>query len=123
MSLLKHLKCHFLEYHSAVNVLTGPKAAKSARHHFYRIVLSILNILSWKKLLLVRYETSRLFVNTLPADEKCSRQNSENFSQSFEMQLPQNVKNVFLFFFFFFEFLKSTLNVEYFETKKMSLIA
>ena len=46
---------------------------KSGKHHFYTTIPLILDNLNWKKLLLVRIEILGLFVNTLTADEKYSR--------------------------------------------------
>ena len=66
---------------------------------------------------LVRSETLVMFGNTLTADEKYSRQNSEDFSQLIKMQLSQNRK---AFSQFFIEFLKFKSNLEYFEKKNES---
>ena len=55
-----------------------------------------------------------LFVNSLPADDKYSRHNSENFPQQIEMQVFQKPKT---FSRLSIAFLKSTSNFEYFEKK------
>ena len=48
---------------------------KSARHHYFPILLRIRDKLSWKKSALVTSEIRRLFVNTLTPDDKYSRRN------------------------------------------------
>ena len=68
------------------------KMLKSARHHFYTTVPLIGEKLSLKKLLLVRSEILRLFVNTFTANDKDSRHNKENFSQQIQMILSQKPK-------------------------------
>ena len=55
-----------------------------------------------------------LFVNTLTADYKYSRDNRENFAQDIQMKLPQKPKNAS---YFFIEFLNYKSNFEYFEQK------
>ena len=60
------------------------------------------------------------FVNSLTGDYKYSRQNRENFSQQVPMQISLKLKNCSEFFI---AFLKSTLNLEYFEKKKIGLRA
>ena len=62
--------------------------------------------LSWKKLLIVRYEISGVFVNTLTANGKYSRRNRESFQQQIQIQLSQKRQT---FSWFFIAFLKSTL--------------
>ena len=56
----------------------------------------------------------RLFVNTLPADDKYSLQIRDNLTQPIQILLSQKLNT---FSQFFFGFLKSTLNFEHFEKK------
>ena len=53
-----------------------------------------------------------VFVNTLPADEKSSCHNMENFLQQIQMQVSQKPKT---FSLFFTAFLNAASNFEYFE--------
>ena len=64
---------------------------------------------------LLRSELLGQFVNTLTADYKYSRQNRENLSQEVPMQISLKLKTCSRFFI---AFLKSTLNLEYFEKKR-----
>ena len=73
----------------------------------------------WKKSLLVIDKFLRLFVNTLPADEKYYLLNRDNLAQPIQMQLSQKQKT---FSQFPFAFLKSTLNYKHFP-KKITLRA
>ena len=63
---------------------------------------------------LVRSELLGQFVNTLTADYDYSRYNQENLSQQVPMQPSLKRKTCSPFFI---AFLKSTLNLEYFEKK------
>ena len=65
----------------------------------------------------VRFELLGQFFNTLTADYKYSRQNRENLSQQVPMQISLKLKTCSGFFI---AFLKSTLNLEYFERKDLS---
>ena len=65
----------------------------------------------WKKSLLVIDKFLRLFVNTLPADEKHYLLNRDNLAQPIKMQLTQKQKT---FSQFPFAFLKSVLNYKHF---------
>ena len=56
----------------------------------------------------------RLFVNTLPADDKYSLQIRDNLTQPIQILLSQKLNT---FSEFFFGFLKATLNFEHFEKK------
>ena len=56
-----------------VNVFLTLLQSKS--HHYFRIFTRIRDKLSWKKSVLVIFEISRLFVNTLTPDDKYSRRN------------------------------------------------
>ena len=60
---------------------------KYARHQFSTTVPLISDKLSWKKLLLVTSEMLALLLNTLTADGKYFRHNSDNFPQQIQMIL------------------------------------
>ena len=64
----------------------------------------------WKKSLLVIEKFLRLFVNTLPADEKHYLLNRDNLTQPIQIQLSQKQKT---FSQFFFAFLESMLNLKH----------
>ena len=66
---------------------------------------------------IVRSELLGLFANTLTADYKYSGRNWENSSQQDPMQTSLKLKTCSRFFI---AFLKSTLNLEYFEKKDQS---
>ena len=74
--------------------------------------------MSRKKLLLVRFETFGLFLNTLTSDDKYSRNNREKFPQQIKMQLSQTLKS--FFFLFCIALLQSASNFEYLEKKDES---
>ena len=63
---------------------------------------------------LVRYKILGLFVNTLSAEYKYSRQNMQTFAQLVQTPLSSKQK---IFSWFFISFLKSTWNVEQFQKK------
>ena len=63
---------------------------------------------------LVRYKILGLFVNTLSAEYKYSRQNMQTFAQLVQTPLSSKQK---IFSGFFISFLKSTWNVEQFQKK------
>ena len=65
-------------------------------------------------MLLIKYQTVGLFVNTLTADDKYSHHSRENFLQQIQMQLSQKPKKVSEVFF---AFLKCATNPDYFEKK------
>ena len=60
------------------------------------------------------YETLRLFVKALTADDKYSGSNMQNFPQQFQTLLSQKQKT---FSGFFIAFLKCTWNLENFQKK------
>ena len=68
-------------------------------------------------MVLVTSELLGQFVNTLTADYNYSPQNRENLSQQVPMQTSLKLKTCSPFFI---AFLKSTLNLEYFEKKVQS---
>ena len=55
----------------------------------------------WKKSLLVIHKILRLFVNTLPADDKHYLLNRENLTQRIQMQISQKQKTFSQFSFAF----------------------
>ena len=77
--------------------------------------------LTWKKSLLVICKISRLFINTLRADGKCSLFNRDNLTQPIQMKVSRKHKT---FSQFVSAVVKRNLNFEHFQKKKkMSLIA
>ena len=68
----------------------------------------------WKKSLLVIDKFLRLFVNTLPADDKHYLLHRDNLGELIQMQLPQKQKT---FSEFCFAFLKSMLNSKHLQKK------
>ena len=79
-----------------------------------------MTVLSSKKSLLVLCKVSRLFVNTLSGDDKYSLLNRDNLTLSIQILLFQKKR---LFLHYLSAFLKSTLSFDYFQEKKMTLIA
>ena len=55
------------------------------------------------------------FLNTLPADDKYSRRNMQNFQQQLQTALSQKQK---IFSLIFIAFIKPTLNLEHFDKKR-----
>ena len=86
----------------------------------YHIYWSLLRKLSYKKSLLVICKISRLFINTLSADIKYSPFNRDNLTHPIQMQLRRKQK---AFSQLFSAVLKSNLNFEHFQKKKLRLIA
>ena len=74
----------------------------------------MLDKISWKKLLLVRFEIVGVFLNTLNANDKYSRGIRENLPQQIQTQLSEKPKT---FSGFFIAFLKSTSKSEYVEKR------
>ena len=72
---------------------------------------------SSKRLVLVRSKFLGQFVNILTADNQYSRENRENLWQQFPKQISRKLKT---FYGLFIAFLKSALNLEYFERKDQS---
>ena len=87
---------------------------ESARNHYFPVFPWILDLLSWKKSALIRFDILRLFVNTLTADNKYSRCIMQKFPLQVRTALSQK-ENTFCSFFF--AFLKFELNFQHFETK------
>ena len=65
---------------------------KSASHHFYHILWSLLSQLIWKKSLLLTCKILGLLVNTLAAHEKYLLRNRDNLTIPIQMQLSQKQK-------------------------------
>ena len=55
------------------------------------------------------------FLNTLPADDKYSRRNMQNFQQQIQTALSQKQS---IFSAIFIAFIKPTLNLEHFDKKR-----
>ena len=70
---------------------------KFERQNLYNIYWSTRRQFSCKKSLLVLWKSSRLFVNTTSAVDKCSRPYRDNL-----MQPIHRILSFFFFFFFFF---------------------
>ena len=87
---------------------------KFERQHLYHIYWSTGRQFSCKKSLFVICKSSRLFVNTMSAIDKCSLPNKDNLTQPIHVQLSQKLKT---FSWFFSAFSKSRLNFEYFQEK------
>ena len=73
-----------------------------------------VNIISWKKSMLVLCKILSLFVNTLTDDHKYSLLYRDNLMQPIQILLSQKQKP---FSQFFSSFLKSILNLEHFRIK------
>ena len=86
----------------------------SARNQFHTTLPLISDRRTRKRLLLVRSELLGQFVKTLTADYKYSRQIRENLWQQVPRPISRKAKTCSESFV---AFLKSTLNLEYFETK------
>ena len=93
---------------------------KFAWQNLYHIYWSLWRQLTFKKFLLVICKISRLFPNTLSADGKYSLLNTDILTQPIQMQLSRKQKT---FSQFFSPFLKSNLNFEHFQKKKVNPIA
>ena len=84
-----------------------------------KYLLITLKVVALEKVSIVIDKFLRLFVNTLPADDKHYLLNRDNLAQPIQMQLSQKQKT---FSEFLFAFLKSILNYKNFP-KKMTLRA
>ena len=93
---------------------------KTKRQHLYYTYWSTGRQLSRKKFLLVIRKILRLFVNTLSAVDKFYFPNRDNLTEPIQMILSQKPK---CFCQMFSTFLKSTLNFDNCQKKKMTLIA
>ena len=88
--------------------------SKFERQHPYHIYWSTKRRITCKKSLLVIWKSSRLFVNTMSAVDKCSLSNRDNLAQPIHMEFCQKLKT---FSEFFNVFSKSRLSFEYFQKK------
>ena len=90
---------------------------RSSRNHFHTTIPLIWGRTSRKRLVLVRSEVLGQFVNTITAVYNYIRQNLEKLRQQVQTQISLKLKT---FSGFFIALMKSTLNLEYFETKDQS---
>ena len=87
---------------------------KFERQNLYHIYWSRRRQFSCKKSLLVIWKSSRLFVNTTSAVDKCSLPNRDNLMQPNHRIISKKLKN---FSEFFLAFSKSHFNFEHFQKK------
>ena len=99
------------------HVIGSKTLLRSVQNQFLTTLRLVCERRSRKRLVIVRSELLRQFVNTLTADYKYCRQNRENLWTQVPKHISRKLKT---FFQFFFPFLKSTLNLEYFERKDQS---
>ena len=90
----------------------------TVRNQFHTTPPLICEERNTKRLVLVIYQFLGQFVNTWTADFKYSRYNRENIWQKDPMQISRKPKT---FSEFSIAFLKSTLNLEYFERKDQAM--
>ena len=90
---------------------------RSARNQFQTTFPLIWERRSRRRLVLVRSEFLGQFVKAWTADYKYSRYNRENLWQQVPIQISRKPKT---FSSFVIAFLKSTLNLKYFERKDQS---
>ena len=93
---------------------------KRERRQFHHIYWLMSRQLSFRKLFLVIPKIFRPFVNTFTAHAKYSVLNKQYLLHPIHMQLTQKQKTFSQFFSFLF--LKSKLNFEHIQKKKMTLI-
>ena len=110
MSIKSRFKGSFKKQHGKC----AQTLLKFAWQNLYHIYWSLWRQLTFKKFLLVICKISRLFPNTLSADDKYSLLNRDNLTQPIQMELSQKEK---LFSQFLFALSKSTLNFEHFQRK------
>ena len=90
------------------------KLLRSARNQLHTTLPLIRDSGSRKRIFLIRSELLGQFVNTLTADYKYPRQNRENLWQQVPSPISRKAKTCSESYV---SFLKSTLSLEYFETK------
>ena len=110
MSIKSRFKGSFKKQHGKC----AQTLLKFAWQNLYHIYWLLWRQLTFKKYLLVIRKISRLFPNTLSADDKYSLFNRGNLMQPIQMQLSRKRKT---FCYFFSSFLKSSLNFELFFKK------
>ena len=74
---------------------------KFERQHVYHIYWLTGSQFCWKKSLLVRCKSLRLFLNTMVAVEKCSLPNRDNLMEPIHMELSQKLKTFYSFILHF----------------------
>ena len=107
----------FMQRFGRQHVKRSKALLRSERNQFKTNLQLIRERRSRKRLVLVRSEFLGQFVNTLTADYKYFRWNRKNLWQQVPMQISWQLKP---FSWIFIAFLKSTLNLEYFERKDQS---
>ena len=90
---------------------------RSAGKHFHTAIPLIWGRTSRKTLVLFRAEVLGQFVNTMTAVWNYFRYNLENLKKQVQTQISLKRKS---FSEFFIAYMKSTLNLEYFEKKDQS---
>ena len=110
-------KPSFMQRFGRKHVNGSQTLLRSARNQFHITLSMILDRGSKKRLVLVRSYVLGQFVNTLTPDYKYSRYNLDNLWQQVPRQISRKVNG---FSRFFIAFVKSTLNLEYFEIKDQS---
>ena len=115
MSIKSRFKGSFKKQHGKC----AQTLLKFAWQNLCHIYWSLWRQLTFKKSLLVIWKISRLLPNTLSWDGKDSLLNRDNLTQAIQMQWSRKQK---AFSAFFPSFLKSNLNFEHFQKKKMTLI-
>ena len=93
------------------------KLLRSARNQLHTNLPLIRDSGNRKRIFLIRSELLGQFLNTLTADYKYSRQNYKNLWQKVPMKTSMKLKTCSQFLI---AFVKSTLNLEYFERKNQS---
>ena len=93
------------------------KLLRSARNRLHTNLPLIRDSGNRKRIFLIRSDLLGQFVNTFTADYKYSRQNFKNLWQKVPMQTSMKLKTCSQFLI---AFVKSTLNLEYFERKNQS---
>ena len=107
------------DYPSKRNMENWSQLFKLERQHLWHIYWSTGRKLSWKKSLLVIWESLRLFLNTMSGVHKCSLPHRDNLMEPIYMQLSQKLKT-FCSFILHLQSLAYILNL---LKKRMTLIA
>ena len=107
----------FMQRFGRQHVNGSQKLLRSARNQLHTNLPLLRDSGNRKRIFLIRSELLGQFVNTLTADYKYSRQNFKNLWQKVPMQTSMKLKTCSQFLI---AFVKSTLNLEYFERKNQS---
>lgn len=91
----------FREAFDSQRVSGSKRLLWSEQQHFYPIVGWLWDRLSWKRSLLLGYQNSGLFLNTLSADYKYSRHNQENLQELIQIKLSKKLKKFYVFYCIF----------------------